>query len=191
MTTLARPTPNPLNGARRRKRRLATQEVLQFHRRPPHLNHSGHMTCSPRKSMTTLYRARRRKRRLATCKAGETCLPHARLYLIGIRTPPPPITAARPVKRSAEGEIPSLTGNGPPPTCAAGDDGAPVSPPRPPLRELSHKCFIILDEGDPDRDALPKLGPFASLVPPSSTWNKFYLPLVGIHFPSGSAVSPC
>ena len=66
----------------------------------------------------------------------------------------------------------------------------PVSPAPLPRRVLSGNGPISLEEGDPDRDTSPQPTPFASLVPPNSSWNKFNCELVGVHFPSGATVSP-
>jgi hypothetical protein len=47
----------------------------------------------------------------------------------------------------------------------------PSSPARPPRRPQSDLLRIIKEEGDPDRDSLPRPGFYASRVPRSSPWN--------------------
>ena len=66
----------------------------------------------------------------------------------------------------------------------------PSSPPRPSRRAHSDLLQIILEEGDPDRDSIPRIGPYATLVPPSSPWNTMGRPMIGLHTPSGSIISP-
>ena len=39
-------------------------------------------------------------------------------------------------------------------------------------------------------DSLPKSGPYASLVPPISPWNRLGRELIGVHSPSGTVISP-
>jgi hypothetical protein len=47
-----------------------------------------------------------------------------------------------------------------------------------------------MEEGDPDRDSLPRQGPYASLVPPGSPWNTTGKHMIGIHTPTGTVISP-
>jgi hypothetical protein len=66
----------------------------------------------------------------------------------------------------------------------------PSSPARLPRRQHSDLLQIILEEGDPDRDSIPKVGPYAALVPPTSPWNRLGRDMIGVHTPSGSIISP-
>ncbi len=78
----------------------------------------------------------------------------------------------------------------PPHTHPAQPRRQPSSPARPPRRTHTDLLQILTEEGDPDRDSLPGKGPYASLVPPTSPWNTLGTYMIGIHNPSGGAVSP-
>jgi hypothetical protein len=47
-----------------------------------------------------------------------------------------------------------------------------------------------MEEGDPDRDSIPREEPYASLVPPTSPWNRLERDIIGVHTPSGTIISP-
>ena len=66
----------------------------------------------------------------------------------------------------------------------------PSSPPRPTRRAHSNLLHIVMEEGDPDRDSLPRAGPYASSVPPSAPCNNMGKNMIGIHTPSGAAILP-
>ena len=66
----------------------------------------------------------------------------------------------------------------------------PSSPARPSRRAQTDLLRIIKEEGDPDRDSIPRAGPYASLVPPSSPWNNTARDMIGLHTPSGRVISP-
>ena len=66
----------------------------------------------------------------------------------------------------------------------------PSSPARATRRSHSDILHIILEEGDLDRDSLPMQGPYASLVPPFSSWNNTSKHMIGMHTPNGTAISP-
>ena len=105
------------------------------------------------------------------------------------RCPSPPVEE-HPIKRSSSAQAPTRKRERSTPPRAAHKAPRPTSPGPPPLRHLSHRCAIVLEEADPDRDTLPRRTPFAALVPPNSAWNTFNTPLVGAHFPSGATASP-
>ncbi len=39
-------------------------------------------------------------------------------------------------------------------------------------------------------DSIPREGPYASLVPPTSPWNRLGRDMIGVHTPSGTIISP-
>jgi len=47
----------------------------------------------------------------------------------------------------------------------------PSSPARPPLRTHTDLLQIIMEKGDPDRDSIPREGPYVSLVPSTFAWS--------------------
>ena len=47
-----------------------------------------------------------------------------------------------------------------------------------------------MEEGDPDRDSIPRQGPYTSLVPPTSPWNRMGRDMIGVHTPTGKIISP-
>jgi hypothetical protein len=47
-----------------------------------------------------------------------------------------------------------------------------------------------MDEGNPDRDSIPKHDPYTSLVPPTSPWNRLGKDIIGVHTPTGKIISP-
>ena len=82
------------------------------------------------------------------------------------------LARATPIKRSLSAQAPTrakLRAAAPPtPTPRENhhDGHPPSSPARPPRRPQSDLLQIILEEGDPDRDSIPRIGPYASLVLP-------------------------
>jgi hypothetical protein len=66
----------------------------------------------------------------------------------------------------------------------------PASPPcqlRRPHNDLLH---IVTVEGDPDRDSVPRPGPYTSLVPPTAPWNTHGKCMIGVHNHTRDAISP-
>ena len=47
-----------------------------------------------------------------------------------------------------------------------------------------------MEEGDPDRDSVPRQDPYVSLVPPTSSWNHLGKAMIGVHTPTGTPISP-
>jgi len=47
-----------------------------------------------------------------------------------------------------------------------------------------------MEEGDPYRDSIPILGPYTSLVPPTSPWNTHGKCIIGIRRYTGAAIPP-
>jgi hypothetical protein len=66
----------------------------------------------------------------------------------------------------------------------------PSSPARLARRPHSDLLQIILEEGDPDRDSIPRERPYASMVPPTSPWNTLGRDMIGVHKPSGTIIPP-
>jgi len=100
------------------------------------------------------------------------------------------------IKRSSSAQAPTrakLRAADPPTYPPRGnhhDGHPPSSPSRPPRRPHIDLLKIILEEGDPDMDCIPISGPYASMVPPTSPWNKLGRDMIGVHTPSGSVISP-
>jgi len=101
-----------------------------------------------------------------------------------------------PIKRSCSAQAPTrakLKAEAPLPATPRGnrhDGHPPSSPARPHMRPHSDLLQIILEEGDPNRDSFPRSGPYASLVPPISPWNRLSRDMIGVHTPSGTVISP-
>ena len=117
--------------------------------------------------------------------------------------PPPPVPRSAtytarttPIKRSSSAQAPTRTKqrapspSSPPSEAIQLTRALPTSPARPPRRPHSELLHIVLEEGDPDRDSLPRTGPYASLVPPFSPWNTTSKEMIGLHTPTGSIISP-
>ena len=102
-----------------------------------------------------------------------------------------------PIKRSSSAQAPTrakLRAAAPPASPSRGNHHGggttPSSPARLPRRPHSNLLLIILEEGDPNRDSIPRAGPYASMVPPTSPWNRLGRDMIGVHTPSGSIISP-
>jgi hypothetical protein len=67
---------------------------------------------------------------------------------------------------------------------------SPNSPPKLSRRPVPISCRIELIESDPDRDSLKRNAPYTTLVPPNTSWNKLNVHMIGVHHPTGAAVSP-
>ena len=65
-----------------------------------------------------------------------------------------------------------------------------MSPPKLPRRPIPNTCRIELTESDPDRDSLNRDATYTSLVPPNTSWNKRNAHMIGVHHPTGAAISP-
>jgi hypothetical protein len=99
--------------------------------------------------------------------------------------PPPTLplrvgTSSRstPIKRSSSAQAPTraklraATPSTSPPRGNHYGGHPPSSPSRLPRRPHSDLLQIILEEGDPDRDSIPIARPYASMVPPTTPWNR-------------------
>ena len=78
----------------------------------------------------------------------------------------------------------------PPPQGPAHRRLPPSSPARPARSAQTDLTQFITEAGDPDRDSIPRDGPYVSLVPPSSPWNTLGTDMIGVHNPNGAATSP-
>jgi hypothetical protein len=100
------------------------------------------------------------------------------------------------IKRSSSAQAPTRTKlqaicpSPPPPKGVHPTMAPPSSPARPTRRPHSDLLHIVLEEGDPVRDSLPRQGPYASLVPPFSPWNSTGKHMIGLHTPTGTVISP-
>ena len=83
-----------------------------------------------------------------------------------------------------------ITNTPPPPKRSKLRPDSPMSPARLPRRSIPANCHIELIESDPDRDSLMRDHPYTSLVPPHTPWNRLNAHMIGVHYPSGAAVSP-
>jgi hypothetical protein len=101
-----------------------------------------------------------------------------------------------PIKRISSAQAPSrikiraACPSSPPPRGTPPRRAPTSSLARPTRRAHSDLSHIVLDGGDPDRDSLPRPGPYASLAPPSSPWNNMGKNMIGLHTPTGTAISP-
>ena len=59
------------------------------------------------------------------------------------------------------------------------------SSPRPTRRPHDESLKIILEEGDPYRESIPRQDPYTSMVPPTSPWNRLGRDMIGVHTPTG------
>ncbi len=107
-------------------------------------------------------------------------------------------TSARstPTKRSSSVQAPTLAklrAKAPPsspPKGGKSGEHPPSSPPRPSRRTRCDILQIMLEEEDPYKDSLSRSRPYASLVPPTSPWNRLGRDMIGVHTPSGTGISP-
>ena len=101
-----------------------------------------------------------------------------------------------PINRSSSAQAPTrtrlqaVTPPTSPPRGGHQHGHSPSSPARRPRRPHNDLLQIILEEGDPDRDSTTREGPYASLVPPTSPWNRLGRDMIGVHTPSGTIISP-
>ena len=81
------------------------------------------------------------------------------------------------IKRSSSAQAPTRTkiyahsSPPPPPNGVPRDHTPPASLAHQPRRPHNYLLQIVTDEGDPDRDSIPRLGPYTSLVSPTSPWS--------------------
>jgi hypothetical protein len=100
------------------------------------------------------------------------------------------------IKRSSPAQAPTRIKISAPSPQLSPQKGKPTrrtpqsSPARPPRRPQSDLFRVIKEEGNPDKDSLPRSGFYASRVPPSSPRNKLGRDMIGIHFSTRRIVSP-
>jgi len=70
------------------------------------------------------------------------------------------------------------------------DNILPPFPARQPRRPHNDLLKLVTVEGDPDRDSIPRPGPYTSLVPPTSPWNPHGKCMIGVYNHTGAAISP-
>ena len=106
------------------------------------------------------------------------------------------LSRSTPIKRSSSAQAPTrakLRAVAPltaPPRGTHHDRHPPSSPARPTRRPHSDLYQTILEEGDPDRDSIHRSGPYASLDPHTSPWDRRGRDMIGVHTPSGTVISP-
>jgi hypothetical protein len=100
------------------------------------------------------------------------------------------------IKRSSSAQAPTRTKRYahssplPLPTGVPRDHTPPTSLARQPRRPHNDLLLIITVGGDPGRDSIPRLGPYTSLVPPTSPWNTHGKYMNGVHTHTRAAISP-
>ena len=133
---------------------------------------------------------------IRTIWGGEAALD---AFLLAETRPPAPTSGQNeppgptPTTRSPRMHAPARTKRRaptPPPHPPAYQRNPPSSPARPPRRSHTYMLQIITQEGDPDRDSIPREGPYVSLVPTTSPWNTLGTDMIGVHNPSGVATLP-
>jgi len=135
---------------------------------------------------------------IRTITGGEAALDAFLLTETTSRPPTPPTRPSEP-----PGHTPTTRGPGvhtathnkrrsipPPPQPPTRRPNPPSSPAKPPRRAHTDLLQIITEEGDPDRDSIPREGPYVSLEPPTSPWNTLETDMIGVHNSNGAATSP-
>ena len=99
-----------------------------------------------------------------------------------------------PINRSSSAQAPTRIKRGappPPPGRGANREQTPPASlahqPRRPYNDILH---IVTVMGDPDRGSIPRLGPYTSLVPPTSPWNNHGKCMIGVRNHIEAAISP-
>ncbi len=111
-------------------------------------------------------------------QAFDDFLERETLSLPALPTPVGTSSRSTPIKRSSSPQAPTrakLRAAAPPTSSHRGNRNGgnlPSSPTHLTRRSHSDLLQIILEEGNPDRDSIPKSCPYASLVPPTSPWNR-------------------
>ena len=101
-----------------------------------------------------------------------------------------------PIKHSSSAQAPTRNKRGthscpPPPFRGVSlDHTPPTSPARQPRRPHNDLLHIFTVEGDPDRDYIPRHGPYTFLVTLTSPWNAHGKCMIGVHIHVGAAISP-
>ena len=107
--------------------------------------------------------------------------------LIGQSEPPGPT----PTTRAHRVKAPPRTRRSrtPPPQPPTQRHNPPFSLAKPPRRTHIDLLQIIMEEGEPDRDSIPREGPYVYLVPPTFPWNTLETYMIGVHNSNGAATS--